>query len=338
MTGAELDALPARLAAALAARAPLLEADPEHEGGWRLFNGFTEGWPALTAEVYARTLVLHNHARPAEAGQPAAALAQALCLEQLPWLGGVIVKARHSASADERRGRLRWGAPDARLREAGVRYALDLRLNQDTSFYLDTRGLRAWARRSLAGQAVLNAFAYTGSLGVAALAGGAARVVQLDRDRAFLNLAKTSYTLNGYPIRREDFVAADFFSAAARLRRAGARFDCVFLDPPFFSVTAGGRVDLLAESGRLINKARPLVADGGRLVAVNNALFLSGAAYLRVLQALCADGYLEVESLIPVPADCAGCPETVVRALPADPAPFNHATKIAILRVRRKAG
>jgi 23S rRNA (cytosine1962-C5)-methyltransferase len=339
MTASEPDTtLPDCLAAALSARTPLLAEDPQHTGGWRLFNGFTEGWPELTVEVYARTLVLHNHARPAEIGQPAAALAQALCLERLPWLGGVISKARHGASADERRGRRLWGVADTRLREAGVRYALDLGLNQDTSFYLDTRGLRDWARQTLAGQTVLNAFAYTGSLGVAALAGGAARVVQLDRSRAFLNLAKASYALNGYPIRRGDFVAADFFGAAARLRRAGARFDCVFLDPPFFSATAGGRVDLLAESGRLINKARPLVADGGRLVAVNNALFLSGAEYLRVLQALCADGYLELEGLIPVPADCTGFPGTVVRALPADPAPFNHATKIAVLRVRRKAG
>ncbi|MBL8055076.1 MAG: class I SAM-dependent methyltransferase [Anaerolineales bacterium] len=332
------DALPTRLAAALAARAPRLAEDPAHTGGWRLFNGFVEGWPELTAEVYARTLVLHNYARPASAGQPALALAQAFYLAQLPWLAGVFAKARAGTTEAERRGQVVWGAaPDTRLREAGVRYALDLGLNQDTGFYLDTRALRAWAREHLAGQAVLNAFAYTGSLGVAALAGGAARVVQLDRSRAFLNVAKASYTLNGFPIRAADFLATDFFSAVARLRRAEARFDCVLLDPPFFSATAGGRVDLVAESGRLINKIRPLAADGGRLVAVNNALFVSGADYLRVLEALCADGYLSIEALIPAPPDCAGYPETTVRALPADPAPFNHATKIAVLRVRRKA-
>jgi 23S rRNA (cytosine1962-C5)-methyltransferase len=49
---------------------------------------------------------------------------------------------------------------------------------------------------------------------------------------------------------------------------------------------------------------------------------------------LSADGYLAVEQLIPVPQDCIGF--DLVRALPADPAPFNHATKIAVLRVRRK--
>ncbi len=319
-----------RLAAALAARAPLLETDPRHESAWRLINGFVEGAPDLAAEVYARTLVLRHHGlAPPPPG------VQSFYLEALPWLRCVVVKARHGAD-EARRGVVTYGAaPDTRLREAGVRYALDLRLNQDTSFYPDTRGLRAWARENLAGKTVLNAFAYTGSLGVAALAGGAARVVQLDRSRAALDLAKTSYTLNGFPIRKADFLAEDFFRAAGRLRRSGALFDCVIVDPPFFSATAGGRVDLVHASERLLNKVRPLVADGGWLVAVNNALFLSGAEYMGVLESLCADGYLSLEARLPIPPDCAGYPETTVRALPADPRPFNHATKIAVLRVRR---
>lgn len=327
--------LTARLTAALAARQTLLADDPAHGGAWRLFNGFVEGWPALTAEVYAATLVLHNHARPPAADDVAAALA--FYQAQLPWLRAGLVKARYSADEAERRGRLLFGEqPADRIVEAGVRFALDLRLHQDASFYLDTRGLRAWAKAQLAGQTVLNTFAYTGSLGVAARAGGAARVVQVDRQRQYLNLAKTSYTLNGFPIHKPDFLAADFFTLAGQLRRAGAQFDCVFLDPPFFSATAAGRVDLLEASDRLINKVRPLAADGGRLVVVNNALFLSGADFIRTLEALGADGYLALEEILPVPVDCSGYPETVTRPLPADPAPFNHATKIAVLRVRRK--
>ena len=58
--------------------------------------------------------------------------------------------------------------------------------------------------------------------------------------------------------------------------------------------------------------------------------------YLRTLEALCTDGYLTIEELVPVPTDCTGYPETRVRAPLVDPAPFNHSTKIAVLRVRRK--
>jgi 23S rRNA (cytosine1962-C5)-methyltransferase len=183
---------------------------------------------------------------------------------------------------------------------------------------------------------VLNTFAYTGSLGVAAMAGGASRVLHLDQSRAFLNVAKTSYTLNGFPIHKADFQTGDFFTQVSRLKRAGERFDCVFADPPFFSATSKGTIDLVHESHRVINKVRPLINDGGYLVAVNNALFVSGAEYIRTLEALCADGYLSIEELIPVPPDFTGYSQTIARTPPVDPAPFNHSTKIAVLRVRRK--
>ncbi len=327
-------ALSALLAAALAPRAELLT-EP-HDSVVRLFNGFLEGWPTLVAEVYGDTLVLLNHAKPAEAAAADVLAAQQFYLHALPWLRCVVVKSRHAAPP-ERNGMVTHGtAPAREIREHGVSYALDLLLNQDTSFYPDTRLLRRWALDHLAGARVLNTFAYTGSLGVAALAGGAARLVQLDRTRGFLDLARRSHALNGHTVGPDTFWAGDFFAAVARLKRDRALFDCILLDPPFFSTSGRGTVNLVTESRRLINKVRPLLADGGRLVAVNNALFLPGADYLATLEELGSGGYLTVEELIPVPADCIGYPSTLLRPPPADPAPFNHSTKIAILRARRK--
>jgi 23S rRNA (cytosine1962-C5)-methyltransferase len=226
--------------------------------------------------------------------------------------------------------------PDRKVREHGLWYALDLTMHLDASLYLDTRNLRKWAIDNLRDKTVLNTFAYTGSLGVAALGGGAKRVVQLDLNRNCLNLGKISYTLNGFPILKSDFISSDFFPGVSRLKRGGTLFDCVFLDPPFFASTDKGTVDLAADNKRLINKVRPLVADGGWLVAINNALFVSGQDYLSMLEELCADGYLQIETLIPVPEDFTGYPETRVGEFVTDPAPFNHPTKIAVLRVRRR--
>ena len=322
----------ASLHAALAARADRLDA--AHEGGWRLFNGFTEGWPEIAIDVLARTLVVHDyHAEPL-ADAPLTELV-GLFRTALPWLTAAIVKPRQ-ADLQTRRGRVLFGQPDRRLREDGVRYAFDPTLNRDTGFYLDTRNLRAWLRANAAGKTLLNAFAYTGSLGAAALAGGATGVVQLDRARAFLNIAKETYTLNGFPIRKADFVTEDFFIAAGHWRRAERVFDLVVLDPPPFAESAAGVVDLQAAYSRLLNKARPLVADGGALIAINNALFASGADFNAVLEAACADGYLSVETLIPVPQDLIGF-SGPSRPWPTDPSPFNHPTKIAVVRVRRKA-
>ncbi|MHB8648211.1 MAG: class I SAM-dependent methyltransferase [Thermomicrobiales bacterium] len=335
MTAFAADTLVPLFDAALAARAALL--DSRHQGAVRLFSGFFEGAPDLVADCYGGTLMLHNYADPPADGAAAIAAAERFYTERLPWIHAVVVKPRNAPTIPERHGALVYGErPETRVREYGVWYALDLLAHRDAGFYLDTRNLRAWAMRHLEGRTVLNTFAYTGSLGMAAMAGGARRVVQTDLKREYLNVAKTSCTLNGFPIVKADYPTGDFWTHIGRMKRAGERFDCVVVDPPFFAATGKGTVDLVAQSHRVINKVRPLINDGGTLVAINNALFVSGAEYLRTLELLCSDGYLAIEEMIPVPPDCTGYPETRVRPPRVDPAPFNHSTKIAVLRVRRK--
>jgi len=253
----------------------------------------------------------------------------------LAWLRAGILKTRNSAVQEHKRGQLTFGnKPDKKIKEHGVWYAIDLTMNRDASFYLDTYNLRKWLIENMQGKSVLNTFAYTGSLGVATLAGGASGAVQTDRNRQFLNLAKDSYSLNGFPIHKKDFIAQDFFPVVAKLKSTRQFFDCVIIDPPFFSTTTKGKVDLVNESARIINKVRPLINDGGYLVAINNAIFASGQEYMQTLEDLCKDDYLSIDELIPVPDhfigyDRIGKPVT-------DPAPFNHSTKIAILKVKRK--
>jgi 23S rRNA (cytosine1962-C5)-methyltransferase len=321
---------------ALAARAQLF--DSGHEAVFRLFSGFSEGAPALAIDLYATTLVVHNYADPPESGGAEVQEAVATLRDRLPWLRAGLVKSRHSADPDARRGEQVFGDDvDRQVREHGVAYAIDLRMNRDCSLYLDTRHLRRWLIEHSRGRSVLNTFAYTGSLGVAALAGGATEVVQLDANARFLEVAQRSCALNGLPVVAENHLAGDFWRQIARLKRADRRFDCALLDPPFFATSHQGVVDLAKDSARLINKVRPLINDGGQLVAVNNALFLSGRDYFATLERLCADGYLEIAELIPVPEDFTGYASTRAGAPVTDPAPFNHATKIAVLNVRRKS-
>ncbi len=320
---------------ALNARASLFDA--RHQSAFRLFNGFYEGHPSLVIDLYARTIILHNYADPPADGDSSIHTAQGFLQDRFAWLQAIILKTRNGSTLREKQGVIIHGtAADNRVWEHGVCYALDLQMNRDASLYLDTRNLRKWAIEQLRGKTVLNTFAYTGSLGVAAQAGGAARVLHLDLKRTFLDVVKTSYRLNGFPVRQGDFQVGDFWPQINQLKRAGERFDCVFLDPPFFAATSKGTVDLANNSARLINKVRPLINDGGYLIAINNALFLSGQDYIKTLESLCADGYLQIEGLIPVPDDFTGYEQTRIGSPPVDPAPFNHATKIAVLRVRRK--
>ena len=319
---------------AIASRAHLV--DSHHEAAFRLFNGFTEGDPNLSADIYAQTLVIHNYADDPIDNQLFIEDVVRHLRTLLDWLRVGIIKHRNGITQEDKRGKLLFGdSPDTKIREHGVWYALDLTMNRDASFYLDTSLLRKWLIENMKGKSVLNTFAYTGSFGVAALAGGASRVVQVDRNRRFLDLARKSYALNGFSINRNDLLALDFFPAVSRFKTGKQTFDCVVLDPPFFSSTSKGKVDQEKESARLINKVRPLVNDGGYLVAINNALYVSGKEYMQTLEELCKDGYLKIEELIQVPEHFVG--NNKVGKPITDPAPFNHSTKIAVLKVRRKS-
>ena len=317
-------------------RARMSLPEEQMNGVIRLFNGFYEGLPGLVVDLFGRTLVIGNHAREMESVGPLVPDVVNFYLQALPGIKTVLLKERHAAEVERRKGVLLRGETlDERVRENGVWYALDLRLNQDSSFYPDTRHLREWLKRESAGAKALNCFAYTGALGIAALAGGAEEVIQGDSNRAYLAMAGRSAGLNDFS-GRMSLLAMDFFKMAGKLKAEGRLFDLVLLDPPLFSSSKGGRVDLLGDWLSLINKVRPLVAHEGRLVVVNNALYLPGEAMMGQLKRLEESGYARLEAVITVPEDITGYAETIRAEGPADPAPFNHATKISVVGISRK--
>lgn len=303
----------------------------------RLFNGFLEGNPRWVIELFGNTLVINDHAREIDPGFANWVEISVLYRAWIPWLESVLVKQRYASQMEQKRGKIIFGEQLAtEITETRVRYALNLTLNQDSSFYLDTRNLRAWLLAKMTDKTVLNTFAYTGSLGIAALEGGAEQVLQVDLNRRFLNLSKTSCDLNNFPLEKMKLIVTDFYQAIGNLKKNKTLVDCVILDPPFFSATDAGRVDMVNQSVRLINKVKPLIAHQGYLVLVNNALFLGGQAFIEMLEALCADGYMDIETIIPVPQDVIGYPDTIVSEPPVPVAPFNHSTKIVILKIKRK--
>ncbi|QRN83185.1 class I SAM-dependent methyltransferase [Chloroflexota bacterium] len=303
---------------------------------YRLFNGFYEGCPGLVLDRYANTLVILDHGLTADSEVSFDELTD-WALSSKFGTDTILLKQRQAKDTASRNGRLLAGsALPKQITEDGIPYALDLQMNQDAGFYLDTRNLRRWLREQADGKKVLNTFAYTGSFGVAAGVGGAIEVIQTDLDQKFLEFALKSWQLNELDSTKTRILPGDFFKVSDRLRRQERLFDIVILDPPFFSTTAAGRVDWQNQTTRLINKVRPLVGHGGKLVVINNSLFLPGEDFMAELQALCESEYLSFGKIIPIPADITGTPKTIVDTPPADPAPFNHPTKIAILDVARK--
>lgn len=321
---------------AIAKRFPLIK-EP-HETAYRLINGFTEGIPGIICEIFGTVLICHDFTREDDDITDKDVLLMMKKIQEiLPFITTGMVKKRRSTYKEHRDGKILFGKSlIKKINENGVSYSVDLRMNQDTSFYLDTKNLRNWLRMKLPGKSVLNTFAYTGSLGLAAAMGGADPVIQLDLNRKFLSVAKRSYKLNNKDVVESSFQTADFWSRINQYKKSGQCFDCVILDPPVFSKTPKGTIDVGKNFSKLINKVRPVINDGGYLITISNALFQTGKDHQAELEALCESGYLSIEEIIPVPDDCIGEKDNLAASLPADPAPYNHSTKITILKVKRK--
>jgi len=150
--------------------------------------------------------------------------------------------------------------------ENGLRFYADVSGGQKTGFFLDQRDNRARVRAAARGRSVLDLFAYSGAFSVAALAGGAARAVDVDSSPAALALAREHRLANGFAADEGDFVRADVFEDLRRRACAGESWDLVVCDPPAFAKKRGD-LSGAARGYQDVNRlAMSLVAPGGWLL------------------------------------------------------------------------
>lgn len=313
------------LLSAIRKRAGLFN-DPDTDA-YRLFNGFHEGTGDYSVDRYGSTAVILWSSRKKIPGDDLKAELCRICMEAVPGIESVLFKNRYAPGTEEKKGiLLAGGSPARQIREWGINYPVNLTLNKDCGFYLDSSLLRRWLLEHAEGKRVLNTFAYTGSLGDAAESGGALSVTQTDLNANYLSARHST----------QEYLIGDFFHVTSALRRSGRLFDLIILDPPFFADAGrGGKVNTAGNMAALVNKIRPLAAHGAKIVTVSNALFLSGKDHLSQLESLCGP-WLSFGGIIPVPESFFGYSPIRKESLPADPAPFNHSTKILVLDIRRK--
>jgi 16S rRNA (guanine(966)-N(2))-methyltransferase RsmD len=110
----------------------------------------------------------------------------------------------------------------------------------------------------LPGARLLDLFAGAGGVGLEALSRGAEAATFVERDARAVAALRANVAALGVGARVE-ILRADVDRALARLARDGARFDLVFLDPPYESGLTGATLAALTGAG--------LVAPGGLVVA-----------------------------------------------------------------------
>jgi 23S rRNA (cytosine1962-C5)-methyltransferase len=179
--------------------------------------------------------------------------------------------------------------------ELGLRYVVDLGASVTSSgLFLDQRETRrTLLSMPLAGKTVLNAFAHTGSLSVAAARAGA-ETTTLDLSRRYLDWARENLEANGLQPSQHDFIYGDALEWLQRLAKRERTFDVVLVDPPSSSTPrskGGTRWTVERDLHSLVERAARLVAPGGTLYVSTNLHKLGWPKFLRHLdQGLAAAG------------------------------------------------
>jgi len=162
-----------------------------------------------------------------------------------------------------------WGLAVEELEvvEVGAHYLIRPAAGLSVGLFLDMREVRDWVRKMARGRTVLNLFAYTCSLGVSAMLGGAERVLNLDVSKPNLEWGKANCGLNDLAVDPRDFVFGEAFDWLGRFARRDQRFDMIIVDPPSFSSTP---FSVVRDYPRLVEAAARIVAPAGILLAATN--------------------------------------------------------------------
>ncbi len=292
------------LAAAFAARSELLtRLHAEPTDAYRLFHGTAEGRPGLTVDRYGGLLLAQSF-HQSLAPEDLAAL-ESYYAGVLPGLTLVYNdrSRAHSRIVNELSPeQLTIAQMPRETREMGVAYRIQARHEgQDPWLFLDLRAGRRYVMRHARDKSLLNLFAYTCGVGIAAARAGARFVMNVDFAESSLKVGRDNARLNALQFRPR-FVKSDVFAAVRQLsglgqpeRVRGKRmppfpkldaqtFDMVFLDPPRYAKSPFGVVDLVNDYPALFKPALLCTAEGGTLVCCNNVAEVDRDAWLDQIQ------------------------------------------------------
>ncbi|MCU1734900.1 MULTISPECIES: class I SAM-dependent methyltransferase [unclassified Pseudomonas] len=235
----------------------------------RLFHGRGRCWPGLeqiTVDWLQGVLLVSLFREPPE-GQLAELenLLRTLAAST-DWPGGAVLIQHRYLPESPGQWLLGEACETRVIDEDGLRYQLDLGLKQNSGLFLDMRYGRRWVREQAAGKRVLNLFAYTCGFSVAAIAGGAEQVVNLDMSRAALSRGRDNHRLNGHDLARVGFLGHELFKSWGKVRKGGP-YDLIIIDPPTFQK---GSFALTQDYAKILRRLPELLTEGGTVLACVN--------------------------------------------------------------------
>lgn len=197
---------------------------------YRLVHGEGDLLPGLIIDIYANTAVIQAHTDGMYLNLDAIAEAiKTVFGNEIAHIYSKSSAAMHDAEIEDEF--LLGDQHEVVATENNMKFKVNWVTGQKTGFFLDQRENRQLLGHYSKGKSVLNTFSYSGGFSVAALIGGATKVVSVDISQTAVNLGDENVALNNLT-ENHISVQADVMK---NLKDEPEMFDIVVLDPPAFA-------------------------------------------------------------------------------------------------------
>jgi 23S rRNA (cytosine1962-C5)-methyltransferase len=241
------------------------------ESAYRLVNAEGDGLPGFSVDRFGSFAVVCAPSRPL---LPFARLLAQAVLAEADGVRGAIIKVRGKdpqdrSCKDEVLGEK--PADKCVVTELGVPYELHLLGALNVGLFPDMREQRRNIGRFVRGRRVLNTFAYTGALSLAAALAGAASVTSVDLSSGVLAWARQNFKLSGFSADdpRFSFEVSDVRRFMQKEVERGSLYDTVIMDPPTVSAARASQWSMKRDYPALIALAAKLLPPAGGVLWVS---------------------------------------------------------------------
>ena len=182
---------------------------------------------------------------------------------------------------------LLWGEAIEQLQavENDLKYHISLGKSQNAGLFLDMVNGRHWVQQHSRDKQVLNLFSYTCAFSVAAIAGGARQVLNVDMSKSALAKGRENHRLNKQDLNKVAFQGVDIFKSFGRLKKY-APYQLLICDPPSFQK---GSVDIKKDYKKIIRRLPQLMAENSDVLLCLNSPDLSADFLLAEVAQYCPE-------------------------------------------------
>jgi 23S rRNA (cytosine1962-C5)-methyltransferase len=257
---------------------------------FRIFHGTNEGHPGLTIDKYGEQILIQT-------------FYETLSQEKLDLINDflnnsglefthIVYNDRSVKLNSKQKKQLLRSATEIELEEhiateLGVNYTIiGKHRGIDPLLFIDMRAGRRWIMENSKDKELLNLFAYTSGVGVAASVAGAKYVENVDFARSSLDFGVRNAEINDLDPNKITFIHEDVIPvlrqyAGLKVSGRGAKrhkylklepkqFDIVYLDPPRWAKTPFGAIDILRDYQALLKPAILSTSEGGMVFCTNH--------------------------------------------------------------------